>query len=235
MQHIAEMYNRVHLYIIHYADEPFANLNPLDEANDYPIPNPRVVLEEIVDDAGNVGGAVMNLPMLEYPIENVVGMGEAGQNEGNDVAVFENEGNAYDVENDGDVVNDGDVANEGELDGGDTSVGNEENNVMVVGPIEVNETNDEGPIELGGVLNNEINVDGPSVGVSDYGPSGEGTQTEGAQTVVEELLLGEFDGAYWVGEEGGGDDGEDSALEHNFNDSEEELGDEDWDGVVGGT
>jgi len=76
MQHITEMYNKVHLYIIHSADEPFANLNPLDEANDFPIPNPRVVLEEIVDDAGNVGEAV-NLPMLEYPIENVVGVGEA--------------------------------------------------------------------------------------------------------------------------------------------------------------
>jgi len=133
MQHIAEMYNRVHLYIIHSADEPFANLNPLDEANNFPIPNAGVVLEEIIDDVGNVGGAV-NLPMLEYPIGNVVGIGEAGQNEGNDVDVFENEGNDYDVENDGDVVNEGDVANEGELDGGDTGVGNEENNVMVVGP-----------------------------------------------------------------------------------------------------
>ena len=104
--------------------------------------------------------------------------------------VFENEGNAYDVENDGDVVNDGDVANEGELDSGDTGVGNEENNVMVVGPTEVNETNDEGPTELGGVLNNVINVDGPFVVVGVYGPSGEAsgerTQTEGAQTVVEE-------------------------------------------------
>jgi len=216
MQYIAEDHNRVHLYIIHSADVPFAYLNPLDEANDFPIPNLGVVLEEIVDDAGNVGGAV-NLPMLEYPIGNV-GMGEAGQNEGNDVAVFENEGNGFDVENDGDV------ANEGELDGGDISVGNEENNVMAVGPTEVNKTNDEGPTELGGLLNNVINVEGEA--------SGKGTQIEGAQTVVEE---GEFVGAYWVGEEGREDDGEDSALEHNFNDSEEELGDEVWDGVVGST
>ena len=48
----------------------------------------------------------------------------------------------------------------------------------------MNETNDEGPTELGGVLNNVINVDEPSVGVGDCGPngeaSGEGTQTEGS-------------------------------------------------------
>lgn len=52
IQHIAEMYGRVHLYIIHSGDEPFGNLNPLDEANDFPIPNPGVVIEEIVDDVG---------------------------------------------------------------------------------------------------------------------------------------------------------------------------------------
>jgi len=110
MQHITYMFDRVHLYVIHSIDEPFTNLDPLDEANAFPIPNLGVVIEEIVEDAGNVGGAVMNLPMLEYPIGNVVGMGEAYQNEGNDDVVFENEGNAYDVENHGDVG--------GELDGG---------------------------------------------------------------------------------------------------------------------
>lgn len=126
MQHIAEENNRVHMYVIHSADEPFANLDPLDEANAFPIPNPGVVIEEIEDDAGNVGGPVMNLPMLEYPVGNVVSMGEEDQNEGNDV-VFENEGNTFDVDNHGDV--------ECELDGGDISVINEENIVMDVGPL----------------------------------------------------------------------------------------------------
>jgi len=113
---------------------------------------------------------------------------------------------------------------------------------MDVGPTKLNETNDEGPTMLDGMLNNEINVDGEFVVVNDFGPSGEGTQTdEGAQTVVEELLRGEryinledFNGAYWVGEEGGEDKGEDSALAVNFNDSLEKLWGEDWGGVVGG-
>lgn len=83
---------------------------------------------------------------------------------------------------------------------------------------------------LDGVLNNEINIEGEFVVVNDFGSSGLGRQTnEGVETAMEDFI-----GPYWVGEEGGEDKGEDSALQHNFDDSEEDLRGEDWDGVVGG-
>ena len=53
----------VHVYVINSIDpRAFGNLNPLDEANDFLVPNAGVVLEEIVDDVEN-GGVLM----IEYP------------------------------------------------------------------------------------------------------------------------------------------------------------------------
>jgi hypothetical protein len=112
IQDIAEMNDKVHLYVIHSVDQPnIDNLNPLDEANDFPVPNAGVVWEEIVEDVENVGGEVLEgVPMIEYPVGNV---GEKGLN----VLIIEypvgdNEGNVVDDGNAGDmVVNEGNAEN----------------------------------------------------------------------------------------------------------------------------
>ncbi|RHN62659.1 hypothetical protein MtrunA17_Chr4g0049811 [Medicago truncatula] len=86
MQDIAEMDKMVHLYVIHFVDpRAFGNLNPLDEANDFPVPNAGVALEEIVDDMEN-GGVLM----IEYPVV-------VEENGGNVVDMVENEGNVDDM------------------------------------------------------------------------------------------------------------------------------------------
>jgi len=64
----------VHLYVVDSIDQPYIpNLNPLDEANDFPVPNAGVVLEKIAEDVKNVEGAVLDVPMIEYPVKNVGG------------------------------------------------------------------------------------------------------------------------------------------------------------------
>lgn len=98
MQAIAEMNGRVHLYVIHSVGAPeIHNLNPLDEANDFPVPNVGVVLEEIVEEGQNVGGAGLNLPMIEYPvgINGEMAMGEAMvEDQGSVEYMVEKEGSA---------------------------------------------------------------------------------------------------------------------------------------------
>ncbi|RHN67348.1 hypothetical protein MtrunA17_Chr3g0101791 [Medicago truncatula] len=98
MQAIAEMNGRVHLYVIHSVGAPeIHNLNPLDEANDFLVPNVGVVLEEIVEEGQNVGGAGLNLPMIEYPvgINGEMAMGEAMvEDQGSVEYMVEKEGSA---------------------------------------------------------------------------------------------------------------------------------------------
>ena len=84
----------------------------------------------------------------------------------------------------------------------------------------MNKTNKERPTELDEGLNNDINVDGPSVV--------DKTSEEGTKTGLEEELrdvldinLGDDNDVNWLGE-----DREDSALDITFGDSEEEVGDE---------
>jgi hypothetical protein len=95
-------------------------LNPLDEANDFPVPNVGVVLEEIAKDVENVGGAMLNVHMIEYPVENVVEIAVVEENERNDGDIVENEGNEG-----GNVVNEGNecnVVNEENLVGGEGNI-----------------------------------------------------------------------------------------------------------------
>jgi len=147
MQDIAEMDKLIHLYVIHSVDpRAFENLNPLDEANDFPVPNAGVVLEEIVDDVENGGGEVLGgALMIEYP-----------------VVVEENEGNVVDEGNDVDLVkNEGNAENMHGGSGGTNKYAH--GRVTDGGPTGVNETNKNRSTEFGEGLNNDINVAGPSV------------------------------------------------------------------------
>ena len=152
MQDIAEMDKLVHLYVIHSVDpRAFENLNPLDEANDFPVPNASVVLEEIVDDVENGGGEVLGgVLMIEYPIV-------VKENEGNVVDMVENEGNVENMhENERNAENMHGGANGGTNNGA-------HGGVTDGGPTGVNETNKNRSTEFGEGLNNDINVAGPSV------------------------------------------------------------------------
>ena len=248
--------SRVHLYVIHSVDvSEIHNLNPLDEVNDFPVPNVGVVLEEIVEEGQNVGGAVLNLPMIEYPvrINGEMAMVEAMvEDQGSAEVMVEKEGSSeviVDKERSDEVMveneeNKGDEGNVvtmesevgGDMDGGaaggTNGVVNEKKNIIDKGPTKVNETNEVGPTEVGGGINNAINCEGPSVV--------ESTGEEGAKTGLEEYLwdgleqinlgdLGDEIGEIWEGEQR-----EDNALDISFDDSDEEIGDADnFGGEVG--
>jgi len=159
MQDMAEMDKLVHLYVIHSVDpRAFGNLNPLDEANDFPVPNAGVVFEEIVDNMENGGSEVLGgVLMIEYPVV-------VEENEGNVIDMVENEGNAENMHenelNEGNVVIEVDLV-EGDMDGGTNNGAH--GGVTNVGPNGVNETNKDRSTEFGEGLNNDINVVGPSV------------------------------------------------------------------------
>jgi len=197
----------VHVYVIHSVDpRAFENLNPLDEANDFPVPNDGVVLEEIVDDVENGGGEVLGgVLMIEYPI--VVEENEGNVvDEGNDVDLVENEGNDENMHE-----NEGNAENMHGESGGTNKYAH--GRVTDGGPTGVNETNQNRSTEFGEGLNNDINVADPSV----VDKTGE----EGTTTGLDEELRDGLD----INLED--DEKEDSALEVSFGDSEEELGDED--------
>ena len=165
----------VHVYVIHSVDpRAFGNLNPLDEANDFPVPNAGVVLEEIEDDVENGGGEVLEgVLMLEYPVvveENEGNVADMVENKGNAGFMVENEGNAENMHenelNEGNVVIEGDLV-EGDMDGGTNNGAHggvtDVNIVIDGGPTGVNETNKDRSTEFGEGLNNDINVETETV------------------------------------------------------------------------
>ena len=197
----------VHVYVIHSVDpRAFENLNPLDEANDFPVPNASVVLEEIVDDVENRSGEVLRgVLMIEYSVLVEENEGNV-VDEGNDVDLVENEGNDENMHE-----NEGNAENMHGESGGTNKYAH--GRVTDGGPTGVNETNQNRSTEFGEGLNNDINVADPSV----VDKTGE----EGTTTSLDEELRDGLD----INLED--DEKEDSALEVSFGDSEEEIGDED--------
>lgn len=228
MMNIAEMFDRVHLYVEHTVGEQpqMGELNPLIE---YPIQYPvhnegenvGVHLEEIVEEMDNDGVAVE----MENEGENVA-VGVEIENE--DVVDIGNEGVAVEMENEGDDGNMGFGNAEGEnvvTDEGPTYVVDDREIVgptvgvesVDVGPTVVEENVHVGPTVLEDGTNNGptdlnmgVNESGPSSGVNDFGPPIYGHEEYRDEYMDEN------------GSKGDENVSEDSALGVQFGDPEEE-------------